>query len=265
MKPDPFSLLLHRRSAGHGPVILMYHSIQAGDRVPAWPWAVSFRRFRAQLDWLAEAGYATPTVSELVAQPARYGARTAVITFDDGYEDNLAAWEELTRRGMKATWYVTTGYLGQAHPWRDERRPQGRLLAPGELRAMAESGMEIGSHTVTHPRLPELGNASIEKELAESKAMLEDMLGRQVTSFAYPYGAWDERCEAFVKLAGYASACLTRTGWALRDNDPFRLRRLTVFNTDNLGRFVRKLAWASHDVSWPHVARYALSRIAARM
>lgn len=264
MKPDPLTLLLHRRSAGHGPIILMYHSIQPGDRVPAWRWAVSLKRFRAQLDWLAEAGYATPTVTELLREPARFGARTAVITFDDGYGDNLAAWEELVRRGMKATWYVTTGYLGSTHPWGDDH-PQGRMLAAEELRAMAASGMEIGSHTVTHPRLPELPDDMIRRELIQAKATLEEVLSRPVESFAYPFGAWDERCEAMVKAAGYTSACHTRAGWALRDNDPFRLRRLAVFNTDTLGRFVRKLAWASHDVSWRDVARYALSRIAARM
>jgi peptidoglycan/xylan/chitin deacetylase (PgdA/CDA1 family) len=262
--PDPVTRWLHRRAQAAPAAILMYHAVTPGRTTPAWPWAVSLADFCAQLDWLAEAGYATPTVSELVREPARFGARTAVITFDDGYADNLAAWEELTRRGMKATWYVTTGYLGRTHPWRDAR-PQGRLLAAEELRAMAASGMEIGSHTVTHPRLPELSDDMIRRELTEAKATLEEVLGQPVESFAYPFGAWDERCEALVKAAGYGSACHTRTGWALRDNDPFRLRRLTVFNTDTLGRFVRKLAWGSHDVSWPQVARYALSRIAARM
>lgn len=262
---DPVSRWLHTRQGGHPPVILMYHAVTPGAGTPAWPWAVSLRRFCAQLDFLRQAGYTTPTVSELVSQPERFTGRTAVITFDDGYADNLAAWEALRERGMKATWYVTTGYLGQPHPWGPDARPQQRLLAPAELRAMAASGMEIGSHTITHPRLPALDDSTLSRELVDSKSALEDILGEQVATFAYPYGKWDERCEAAVKAAGYASACHTRTGWALRDGNPYRLRRLTVFNTDSTSSFARKLAWGSHDVAWHHVARYALSRITARM
>ncbi|MEO1766694.1 polysaccharide deacetylase family protein [Thiobacter aerophilum] len=262
---DPISRWLHARQVTHPPVILMYHAVTAGRGTPSWPWAVSLARFRAQLDFLQDAGYDTPTVSELLREAPQASPRIAVITFDDGYVDNLAAWEELNRRGMKATWYVTTGYLNQAHPWQTDARPRSRLLSPAELRAMAESGMEIGSHTITHPRLPELGDEDLRRELMDSKSRLEDLLGRQVPSFAYPYGKWDERCEAAVKAAGYASACHTRTGWALRDGNPYRLRRLTVFNKDSTSVLARKLAWGSHDVAWQQVARHALSQIAARI
>ncbi|MDP2266893.1 MAG: polysaccharide deacetylase family protein, partial [Thiobacillus sp.] len=51
-----------------------------------------------------------------------------------------------------------------------------------------------------------------------------------------------------------------RTGWALRDNLPYQLRRLTVFNTDTLSSFARKLYFGSHDVRWQDMARYALRR-----
>lgn len=261
---DPITRRLHDHSAPHGPVMLVYHSVQPGGGVPAWPWAVSHKRFCEQLDFLREAGYATPTVSELLATPERFQGRTAVITFDDGYADNLAAWEELKARCMKATWFITSGAIGRLHPWPADGRPQVRLLAADELRAMAASGMEIGSHTVTHPRLPATDDATLARELADSKATLENCLGHEVPSFAYPFGAWDERCETAVKQAGYLSACLTRTGWALREQDPYRLRRLTVFNKDSGSRFARKLGWASHDVDWHNVGRYAAGRLFTR-
>jgi len=260
---DPITRRLHDRSAPHGPVMLVYHSLQPGGGVPAWPWAVSRDRFCEQLDFLLEAGYAVPTVTELLATPERFQGRTAVITFDDGYVDNLAACEELKERGMKATWFISSGSIGRHHPWPADGRPQERLLAADELRVMAASGMEIGSHTVTHPRLPAANDEMLARELADSKATLEDCLGHEVPSFAYPFGAWDERCELAVKQAGYRSACLTQTGWALREQDPYRLRRLTVFNTDSGSRFARKLCWASHDVGWPDIGRYAAARLFA--
>jgi len=258
---DPLSRLLHRQAGQHGPVMLMYHAVVPDAGPPAWPWAVSMRQFRAQLDFLAKSGYATPTMAEL-AEPGRvWPGRTAVITFDDGYVDNLAACEELERRGMRASWFIVSSAVGRPPGWPDDGRPAGRMLNAAELRDMRATGMEIGSHTVNHVRLTEADDAQLLRELADSKAMLEDLLGAPVPSFAYPYGAWDARCVAAVAAAGYAAACTTRTGWALRDNDPYKLRRLTVFNTDTASSLARKLYFGSHDVCWRDIAHYTLRRL----
>lgn len=260
---DPFSRALHRNAAGqHGPVMLMYHAVLPGGGTPAWPWAVSMQRFREQLDFLATAGYATPTMGELTAKPAKYWTgRTVTLSFDDGYADNRAACEELMKRGMRATWFIVSGSIGKPPAWPDDGRPAGRLLNAGELREMRENGMEIGSHTVNHVRLPDVDDDRLMQELTRSKATLEGLLGSPVNSFAYPYGAWDTRCAEAAKQAGYAAACTTQTGWALRDGDPYQARRLTVFNTDTLGSFARKLVYGSHDVRWRDIAGAALRRL----
>ena len=256
---DPISRALHRQAGQHGPVMLMYHAVTPGKDAPAWPWAVSMRQFRNQLDFLATEGYATPTMRELVATPAKtWPGRTAVITFDDGYTDNLAACEELQKRGMRASWFIVSGSVGQPPRWPEDGRPANRLLNADELREMQANGMEIGSHTVSHVRLTGLDEVQLMQELTYSRAALEDLLGNAVSSFAYPYGDWDARCAEAVRQAGYTAACTTRTGWALRDQTPYQLRRLTVFNTDTTGSFARKLCFGSHDVRWPDLARYAL-------
>lgn len=250
----------------HGPLMLMYHSISTAGKVPDWPWAVSIEHFRAQLDFLAEAGYATPTMGELVANPQSFrGRRTVTITFDDGYQDNLAAFEELKRRNMLATWFIVSGSVGRVPTWPADGRPAGRLLNAGELRQMRDAGMEIGSHTVNHLRLTELDEASRRNELLSSKQALEDILGNSVTSFAYPYGAWDEGCATAAREADYLAACTTRTGWALRDGDPYRLRRLTVFNADLPGHVVRKLAYGTHDIGWSKLLRYHSGMLVRRL
>lgn len=249
---------LHRGAGQHGPIMLMYHAVTSDAGTPAWPWAVAMKQFREQLDFLVAEGYATPTMGELVSVPAkRWTGRTAVITFDDGYVDNLAACEELRQRGMRASWFIVSGSVGKSPQWPADGRPAQRLLNSAELRRMLDSGMEIGSHTVNHVRLTEVDDARLAQELADSRNALEDMLGNAVRSFAYPYGAWDPRCAGAVKQAGYTGACTTRTGWALRDRDPYRLRRLTVFNHDTLGSFARKLYFGSHDVRWRDIAAYA--------
>ncbi|MHB1145658.1 MAG: polysaccharide deacetylase family protein [Thiobacillus sp.] len=255
---DSFSRYLHQTAGRHGPIMLMYHAVAPGKAGPGWPWAVSMQQFRDQLDFLVTEGYATPTMGELVASPEKWSGRTAVITFDDGYVDNLAACDELQKRGMRASWFIVTGSIGQSPRWPADGRPEGRLLNAGELREMHASGMEIGSHTVGHVRLTEADDVRLAQELSDSKAALQDLLGSTVDSFAYPYGAWDARCAAAVKQAGYRAACTTRTGWALRDDDPYQLRRLTVFNHDTASTLARKLYFGSHDVRWRDLARYAL-------
>ncbi|MBT9591243.1 MAG: polysaccharide deacetylase family protein [Thiobacillus sp.] len=260
--PAPLTRFILRHSAQpHGPVGLMYHSVQPGRNKPDWPWAVSKQQFSEQLDVLAAEGYVTPTISELFTRSQSWPERTALITFDDGYADNLDACAELQRRGMRATWYVVSGSVGKAPQWPDDGRPSGRMLNPSELCEMQAAGMEIGSHTVNHVRLTDVDDVRLMQELTDSKAALEAILGKAVTSFAYPYGAWDARCAVAAQQAGYTSACTTQTGWALRDNTPFQLRRLTVFNTDTASMLVRKLYLGSHDARWQDIASSRLQRV----
>lgn len=258
---DPLSRYLHRTAGQHGPVMLMYHAVTPGKDKPAWPWAVSMQQFCDQLDFLAAEGYATPTMGELVVAPEKWNGRTAIITFDDGYVDNLAACEALQKRSMRATWFIVSGSVGQQPQWPADGRPAGRLLSATELRDMQRNGMEIGSHTVNHVRLTETVDEQLQRELINSKSILEDLLGHVVTSFAYPYGAWDDRCADAVKQAGYAAACTTRTGWALRDHDPYRLRRLAVFNNDTLSIFVRNLSFGDNQTTLSKLFRYKLRNL----
>jgi peptidoglycan/xylan/chitin deacetylase (PgdA/CDA1 family) len=256
---DFLSRKLHERAGRHGPVMLMYHAVLPGHATPAWPWAVSMRQFRAQLDFLVAEGYSTPTMRDLVAAPHKWPTRTAVITFDDGYTDNLAACEELDKRGMRASFFVVAGSIGREPHWPTDGQPVGRMLNAEELRDMHRKGFEIGSHTVNHAHLPTLGDEELHRELADSRALIETALNAPVTSFAYPYGEWDMRCARAAADTGYAAACTTRTGWALRDGNPYAMRRLTIFNSDSLAAFMRKLSYAANDVRWTNLAKQFLA------
>jgi peptidoglycan/xylan/chitin deacetylase (PgdA/CDA1 family) len=262
---DPITSYFHRNAGHHGPVMLMYHSVIPGCGTPNWLWAVSMQRFMTQLDFLVDEGWKTPTMAQLISTPERWTGRTAIITFDDGYVDNLAAWEELEKRGMLATLFVVSGSIGLNPIWPDDRRPEGRMLNAAELCDMQAAGMEIGSHTVSHSRLTELDDTRLYQELNDSKAIIEDTLSNAISSFAYPYGAFDARCVQAVREAGYRAACTTCSGWAMRDGDPLRIRRVSIFAQDTLGAFARKLAFADNDASLGALLRYAKQRIAARL
>jgi len=244
--------------------MLMYHSVSPRRGTPYWPWSISLRRFCSHLDFLAAEGWATPTMAQLVDSPQKWPRRSVVITFDDGYVDNLSAWEELQKRGMKATWFIVTGSIGRAPAWPSDGRPIGRLLDISELRAMWSTEMEIGSHTVNHVRLTQLDDNQLRSELVESKTVLEEALGAEISSFAYPYGAWDSRCTNAVRAAGYRAACTTRSGWALRDKDPLAVRRITVYGKDSTSTLARKLTFADTNVGWSRMAAHLAGRLTQR-
>lgn len=261
---DPVSSILHDRAGHHGPVVLMYHSVVPGKGSPAWPWAVSMERFRSQLDFLRDHGWRTVTLQNLVKGSTTNSPRTIVITFDDGYADNFLAYEELVRRDMVASWFVVTGSIGNMPKWRDQGQPNETVLNVDQLKIMGQTGMEIGSHTASHLRLPKLDDQSLAAELNYSKTTLEDLLGHEISGFAYPYGAWDARCAQAVRQAGYRYACTTQSGWALRDN-VYQIRRLTVYNRDTTSMLARKLYFGNNEAPWHMAAQHLTRRLWSRI
>jgi peptidoglycan/xylan/chitin deacetylase (PgdA/CDA1 family) len=260
---DPITARLLGNSGQHGSVALMYHSVVPGTGTPDWRYAVSMQQFRAQLDLLQGEGWHTHRLDELGAKPLP--ARSVVITFDDGYLDNFAAFEELVKRGMTASWFVVSRDIGGNAAWQDSGSPQLPMLSASQLREMQAGGMEIGAHSHTHRRLTQCDDAGLVSELTQSTATLENLLQRPVTSLAYPYGAHDDRVVAAARVAGYQTACTTRTGWAQAGNDPLQIRRLSIHADDSLSRFARKLAFADNAVDWLSLLNYAKRQLLTRL
>jgi peptidoglycan/xylan/chitin deacetylase (PgdA/CDA1 family) len=135
---------------------------------------------------------------------------TAVsITFDDGHADVVEhALGVLAGHRMPALLYLDSGALGA--PGRMSRRQVVDLAGPL---------VQIGAHSRTHPDLRRCSERELDVELRGSRHDLEDLLGRPVTSFAYPYGSYDDRTVAAVERAGYTTAVTTRRAW-LRPGTP---------------------------------------------
>lgn len=262
-EPGPITRRLLAGSPPHGPLVLMYHSVVAGHGTPSWRWAVSMAHFIEQLDLLSALGWVTINFADLHAAKT-LPEKAVAITFDDGYANNYAAFEELVRRGMRATWFVVTRDIGRMSGWVDEVPPQP-MLSVEQLRNMHAKGMEIGSHTVSHCRLTRASEGVVAEELARSRRDLEQVLGEPVISFAYPYGQHDDAAVSAARKAGYRTACTTRPGWALRDGDPLRIRRISIFAEDSVSTFARKLVFAENNVSWRRVAAYYSHRLASRL
>jgi peptidoglycan/xylan/chitin deacetylase (PgdA/CDA1 family) len=189
------------------PLVLMYHSVESYD---ADPYQVTVRpqRFTRQLRWLHRRGLRGVSMSELL-RARREGRDAALVglTFDDGYADFLTeVLPALTRYGFGATVFVIAGALGGHNAW-DEPGPRKSLMTAEDVRRAADAGVEIGSHSLHHIRLPEVGDDELTGQVRQSRQILAQITGRDVTGFCYPYGRVGEREVRAVQAAGYDYAC----------------------------------------------------------
>ncbi len=196
-------------------LVLGYHAVSKA--VPA-KLTVTSTALHRQLSALISRGYEGTTFYEAVRG---IGVRKQLaVTFDDGgrcaIEHVLPVLAEL---GMPGTVFVPVSFLGKPSvlTWRD-------------LAALAASGWEIGSHTLSHARLTDLDDATLERELRGSREAIEDALGEPCRSIAYPYGAVDERVHAAAHRAGFSAGCVS--DGRLRSDHPLRWPRVGVDGRD---------------------------------
>jgi len=115
--------------------------------------------------------------------------------------------------------------LGTDEPDPAQYRPMNWL----QVRLLRQSGMDIGSHTVSHARLGSVPAERAHDELAESRKKLEKELGEKIDLLAYPAGDHNEDVTELAVEAGYEAAFTTETGPVRQGNDPFALRRIGVW------------------------------------
>ncbi len=189
------------------PLVLMYHSVEPYDTDP-YQVTVHPERLDRQLAWLRRRGMRGVSMSELLqARREGRGKGLAGLTFDDGYTDFVTeVLPALDRYGFTATVFVVAGALGGHNSW-DEPGPRKALMTAADVRNVADAGMEIGSHSMSHIRLPESTDEELTEEVQRSRQVLAELAGRPVTGFCYPYGAVGEREVRAVRAAGYDYAC----------------------------------------------------------
>ena len=128
-------------------------------------------------------------------------------------------------------------------------RPSHRRLSHEEVNAMSRSSIvEIGSHTVNHPVLTTLPPAAQKREIEHSKTALEELIGRSVTSIAYPHGDYSAETIGFVQQAGFSRACTTRPGLVWHHYDRFQLPRIFVGNWDG-DEFAKRISVWQNSLS----------------
>ncbi|PBC63722.1 polysaccharide deacetylase [Streptomyces sp. Tue6028] len=216
----------------------MYHSVGDCSDDP-YRITVSPDRLDRQLGWLRRRGLRGVSMADLLAAHARGVAHGLVgLTFDDGYADFVeTALPLLRHHDCGATLFVLPGRLGGDNAW-DPLGPRKPLLDKQGIRlAAASGGIEVGSHGLTHVDLTRADDALLHAEVAESRAMLSELIGAPVDGFCYPYGTVDGRVVDAVRAAGYGYACAIDPGPLTGRH---ALPRLHIGENDNAVRLLLK-------------------------
>jgi peptidoglycan/xylan/chitin deacetylase (PgdA/CDA1 family) len=242
--------------------ILFYHRV-SGDRDEL---AVAPGSFAEQMDYLDSQAYRVVDVLTAIdlLDSGKPLARTVAMTFDDGFLDVAEhALPILSERGFQATVFVSPAVTdGRASfSWYNGQQPP--LLNWDDIVELDRDGtLRFEAHSLTHPNLPALDDASAEEEIAGSKRELENRLGRVVRAFSYPSGLYGEREAKIAADAGYRIAVSCEPGVNNGSTDPFALKRRQVDARDSLLDFRAKLG-GGHDSSPPLRALYRRLRYSA--
>lgn len=240
----------------HDITFLMYHELEIAGRglcqvEPGYSrYVLPEPSFRMQMDQLKGTGWQGLSVSQALEFPH---GRNVTITFDDGCEtDLLAAAPILLQNSFNATFFVTCGRLGKPG-----------YISPAQLKDLSQQRFEIGSHSMTHPYLTDLDDNALRHEIVDSKARLEQILGRPVDHFSCPGGLCNQRVAAVARAAGYRSLSTSRIQANSGNTDVFALGRVAILRDTSLSSFVAicegsSLARMRAQSAFRHAARQIL-------
>jgi len=247
----------HTNGNGKKIKVLMYHRIfdpadgSADDRKTCIPPAV----FRSHLRTIERLGFTPVTFEDYALYldgRLNLPKKPILITFDDGYVDTLhTALPILREFGMKAVVFVLADPAMKTNSWDAGKGiTQAPLMTAEQIIELHAAGIEIGSHSLTHPHLTELTKERAWEEISRSRVLLEILLNAPVRVFAYPYGDLNAEVRHLVGEAGYRFGCGVYTGPPSIGDDHFDIRRITPTGTFDPVAFALQLVMPFEHVLW---------------
>jgi len=161
--------------------------------------------------------------------------KTVVITFDDGYKDNLLnAVPILKKYNIPATFFITSGYINTDNTlsWDKKSVVKHPLMTWDEVRELVRMGFDIGAHTVNHINLGEASLDTARKEITRCKSHIEMEIDKEINTFAFPFGKRNcirDEVIKIIKEVGFDCCCSAYGGKVTKDTDLYNLYRIPMY------------------------------------
>lgn len=204
--------------------VLCYHQIRdwtSKDSKSAKDYIIPVQTFKEHIKMLADSGYHSIQPDQLYNYLA-YGdplpAKPVMISFDDtDYDQFTVGNQELKKYGFKGVYFIMTVSIG--------RNGKYRYMSSSDIKELSDEGNTIGSHTYDHQNVKKLQGDDWVKQIDKPTQKLEEIIGKKIAHFAYPFGLWNEEAIAQLKKRGFKDAYSLSTS---RDQkDPlFTIRRI---------------------------------------
>ncbi|RZD15870.1 MAG: polysaccharide deacetylase family protein [Candidatus Acididesulfobacter guangdongensis] len=206
-------------------------------------------QFKLQMKVLKILGYRTITPYELLLFTKGHRLpfkKPILITFDDGYKNNYTyAYPILKAFGFTATVFISSGCIGKTNAIMEKNGKENQaedFLDKKNIIEMSKNGITIASHGINHYFLNELTDDGVlAGELLASKAILEDLTGKKIDFFSYPYGAYNAKVMRETKNAGYKGAFTTNKGKIAVGDNSYELKRISVNGHNTIFNFLYKI------------------------
>ena len=203
--------------------VLLYHSISDDNS----PISLDKKNFENQLCYLKKNGFKSININK---EPQE-NEKNIIITFDDGYKDNLLnALPLLKKYGFNAIIYIVTNLIGKENYWdiNKDKFIKKELMTKSDIIEWQSSDMFIGSHSYNHTNMCNLTNKEIKNDLKTSKEQLENIIGKEVMSFSYPFGRINLNVYDNVKQIYSNAVTINRSRYNPTKHDRYLIPRIDM-------------------------------------
>ncbi|WP_338994595.1 polysaccharide deacetylase family protein [Fusobacterium animalis] len=241
-----FSLYVNKKKYDV-PVIMYHRVINNPENEGVYGTYIYEDMFKKHLQYLKDKNYTVITFKDLdkIGWRNRFekGRKYIILTFDDGYKDNYdLAFPILKEFNFKATIFLMGSLTYNEWDVKAGGERKFSLMSVEMIKEMQDYGIEFGAHTFNHPKINTLSNEEIEHQIVDVKKPLEEKIGKEIITFAYPYGILNDYAKEMAKKAGYTFALATDSGSVCLSDDLYQIRRIAIFPNTNLFSFKRKVA-----------------------
>ena len=241
-----FSLYVNKKKY-EVPVIMYHRVINNPENEGVYGTYIYEDMFKKHLQYLKDKNYTVITFKDLdkIGWRNRFekDRKYIILTFDDGYKDNYdLAFPILKEFNFKATIFLMGSSTYNEWDVKAGGEKEFPLMSVEMIKEMQDYGIEFGAHTFNHPKLNTLSNEEIEHQIVDVKKPLEEKIGKEIITFAYPYGILNDYAKEMAKKAGYIFALATDSGSVCLSDDLYQIRRIAIFPNTNLFSFKRKVA-----------------------